>query len=92
MESAAAGGDTYSVEETLVVDSVATIVGTLVGCPFPGAVFIGHPAYKKMGARCGYLALNSSARDSCFRTIAAAQNAHLGKFLAIIDFSCWISS
>merc|ERR1719171_1616161 len=61
VESAAAGGDTYSVEETLVVDSVATIAGALVGCPFPGAVFIGHPAYKKMGARCGYLALNFSA-------------------------------
>lgn len=69
VESAQAAGDTYDISGTLIIDSLATIIGALFGCPFPGAIFIGQPAYKKMGARCGYLVLNFSftAVIACFQ-------------------------
>jgi AGZA family xanthine/uracil permease-like MFS transporter len=59
IESAHAAGDHYDFGHSLIIDSVATMFGALVGSPFPTAIFIGHPAYKKMGARTGYLLLNS---------------------------------
>lgn len=54
VESASAAGDEYNVREVLVVDGVNSIVGTMLGCPFPNAVYIGHPGWKAVGGRVGY--------------------------------------
>lgn len=54
VESAEAAGDEYPVRLCQVADGAGTLIGALFGSPFPTTVYIGHPAYKKLGARCGY--------------------------------------
>lgn len=54
VESAEAAGDRYPVRRAQVLDGLGTIVGGLFGSPFPTTVYIGHPAYKRLGSRSGY--------------------------------------
>lgn len=54
VESASVAGDEYNVREVLIVDGVNSIVGTILGSPFPNAVYIGHPGWKAVGGRIGY--------------------------------------
>ncbi len=54
VESAEAAGDHYPVRSCQWMDGVGTMVGALFGGPFPTTVYIGHPAYKRLGARSGY--------------------------------------
>jgi AGZA family xanthine/uracil permease-like MFS transporter len=58
VESANTAGDNYPIRETMIVDAIASALGGLFGCPYPNCVFIGHPGYKRMGARMGYSLLN----------------------------------
>lgn len=59
VESARTAGDNYNIRETMVVDALASFFGAVFGCCYPNCVFIGHPAYKRMGARQIYSLLNS---------------------------------
>ncbi len=61
IESAAAAGDDYPVRPSLVVNGLGTLAGALFGSPFPTSIYIGHPAWKKLGARAGYSVLNGVA-------------------------------
>jgi AGZA family xanthine/uracil permease-like MFS transporter len=61
IESAAAAGDEYPVRPSLVVNGLGTLTGALFGSPFPTSIYIGHPAWKKLGARAGYSLLNGVA-------------------------------
>jgi adenine/guanine/hypoxanthine permease len=54
VESAAAAGDNYSLRQILLADGIGAIVGSLLGSPFPPAVYIGHPGWKAVGGRIGY--------------------------------------
>ncbi|MDP3208215.1 MAG: hypothetical protein Q8M65_03620, partial [Rhodoglobus sp.] len=54
VESAAAAGDRYSARAVLTADGLGAIVGSFLGSPFPPAVYIGHPGWKKVGGRIGY--------------------------------------
>ncbi len=54
VESAEAAGDRYNVRTCQIMDGVGTMAGAICGAPFPTTVYIGHPAYKRLGARCGY--------------------------------------
>lgn len=54
VESAEAAGDGYNVMACQVMDGVGTMAGALFGSAFPTTVYIGHPAYKRLGARAGY--------------------------------------
>lgn len=54
VESAEAAGDSYNVRSCQIMDGLGTISGTIFGSTFPTTVFIGHPAYKKLGAKSGY--------------------------------------
>lgn len=56
--SARKAGDKYGVRETMVSDGFGTLIGALFGTPFGTSVYIGHPAYKKMGAGIMYSVLN----------------------------------
>lgn len=56
VESAEAAGDAYPVRTCQVADGAGTMVGALFGSTFPTTVYIGHPAYKKLGSRLGYAA------------------------------------
>ena len=58
IESASAAGDEYPVRPSLVVNGLGTLAGALFGSPFPTSIYIGHPAWKKLGARAGYSVLN----------------------------------
>ena len=61
IESAAAAGDEYPVRASLIVNGLGTLAGALFGSPFPTSIYIGHPAWKKLGARAGYSVLNGAA-------------------------------
>lgn len=54
VESAEAAGDHYPVGLCQVTDGVGTMIGAVFGSPFPTTAYIGHPAYKRMGAHAGY--------------------------------------
>jgi AGZA family xanthine/uracil permease-like MFS transporter len=58
VESAAAAGDRFAPFPTMIVNGVATMAGALLGSCFPTTVYIGHPAWKALGARQGYSILN----------------------------------
>lgn len=47
-------GDEYSVRWSMVGDGVATMIAACCGSIFGMTVFIGHPAFKKIGAKIGY--------------------------------------
>jgi AGZA family xanthine/uracil permease-like MFS transporter len=54
VESASAAGDNYSLRNILLADGIGAIVGSILGSPFPPAVYIGHPGWKTVGGRIGY--------------------------------------
>jgi AGZA family xanthine/uracil permease-like MFS transporter len=54
VESAAAAGDSYNLRSVLLADGIGAVVGSALGSPFPPAVYIGHPGWKKAGGRTGY--------------------------------------
>ena len=53
-ESAAAAGDEYRTRDILLTEALATILAGLCGGVVQNTPYIGHPAYKVMGARAGY--------------------------------------
>jgi AGZA family xanthine/uracil permease-like MFS transporter len=53
-ESAAAAGDEYRTRDILLTEAVATLLAGLFGGVVQNTPYIGHPAYKSMGARAGY--------------------------------------
>jgi AGZA family xanthine/uracil permease-like MFS transporter len=58
LESAEAAGDRYPTRPSLLVNGLATIGAACLGSAFPTTIYIGHPAWKAMGARSGYSVLN----------------------------------
>jgi adenine/guanine/hypoxanthine permease len=53
-ESAVAAGDEYRTRDILLTEAVATIIAGSCGGVIQNTPYIGHPAYKAMGARAGY--------------------------------------
>ncbi|MGO8797650.1 MAG: regulator [Roseiarcus sp.] len=54
VESASAAGDDYDLRSILLADGIGAVVGSVLGSPFPPAVYIGHPGWKAVGGRIGY--------------------------------------
>jgi AGZA family xanthine/uracil permease-like MFS transporter len=54
VESASAAGDSYDLRKILLADGIGAMVGSILGSPFPPAVYIGHPGWKAVGGRIGY--------------------------------------
>ncbi len=54
IESSEAAGDTYNTQESMLVPGIGTLIGALLGSPFPTIIYIGHPGWKSVGARVGY--------------------------------------
>jgi AGZA family xanthine/uracil permease-like MFS transporter len=61
LESAEAAGDHYETRPSLLANGIGTLVAALFGSAFPTTIYIGHPAWKAMGARAGYSTLNGVA-------------------------------
>ncbi len=53
-ESAIVAGDEYRTRDILLVEAVATVLAGSCGGVIQNTPYIGHPAYKAMGARAGY--------------------------------------
>jgi AGZA family xanthine/uracil permease-like MFS transporter len=53
-ESAASVGDEYSTGQIIAAEGLATLVGGIAGGVIQSTPYIGHPAYKAMGARSAY--------------------------------------
>lgn len=61
IESAEAAGDAYPPRPCLIVNGLGTMAASFFGSPFPTSIYIGHPAWKRMGARASYSVLNGVA-------------------------------
>jgi AGZA family xanthine/uracil permease-like MFS transporter len=53
-ESAVAAGDEYSTRDVLLTEALATMLAGACGGVIQNTPYVGHPAYKAMGARAGY--------------------------------------
>jgi AGZA family xanthine/uracil permease-like MFS transporter len=72
VESASAAGDSYNLRKVLLADGAGAIVGSMLGSPFPPAVYIGHPGWKAVGGRVGYsLATGICIALVCFLGLTA---------------------
>jgi AGZA family xanthine/uracil permease-like MFS transporter len=72
-ESARVAGDDYKTRDILLVEALSTLLAGLTGGVAQSTPYIGHPAYKAMGARAGY-------------TIATGLFVGLGGILGYISF------
>ncbi|MGF1530844.1 MAG: NCS2 family permease [Puniceicoccaceae bacterium] len=61
IESAAAAGDPFPERPCLLVNGLGSLAASLFGSPFPTSIYIGHPAWKQIGARYHYSILNGIA-------------------------------
>ena len=59
IEAAAAAGDSYQPRPLLLMNGVGSLGAACFGSPFPTSIFLGHPGYKKIGARAGYSTINA---------------------------------
>lgn len=58
IESAEAAGDHYKTFPSLMANGIGSVVAALFGSVFPTTIYIGHPGWKRLGARSGYSSLN----------------------------------
>jgi AGZA family xanthine/uracil permease-like MFS transporter len=58
LESADAAGDAYPTAPSLTVNGLGSLVAAGFGSCFPTTIYIGHPGWKRLGARAGYSILN----------------------------------
>lgn len=72
-ESAIAAGDEYRTRDVLLTEAVATVIAGACGGVIQNTPYIGHPAYKAMGARAGY-------------TLATGLVIGLGSAVGVISF------
>src|SRR5262245_23625029 len=90
VESAAAAGDNYNLRKILLADGIGAIVGSMLGSPFPPAVYIGHPGWKAVGGRIGYsLATGLFIAVVCFLGLTALL-LNLIPLLAILPILLYI--
>lgn len=59
LESAEAAGDRYETRSSLLANGFGCLIAAGFGSAFPTTIYIGHPAWKRMGARHGYSLLNA---------------------------------
>ncbi|MEW6778223.1 MAG: NCS2 family permease, partial [Bdellovibrionota bacterium] len=58
IESAEAAGDSYPALPSLAVNGLGSLAAAAFGSCFPTTIYIGHPGWKRLGARAGYSILN----------------------------------
>jgi AGZA family xanthine/uracil permease-like MFS transporter len=58
IESAEAAGDRYKTFPSLMANGIGSVAASLFGSAFPTTIYIGHPGWKRLGARSAYSALN----------------------------------
>eukprot|EP00126_Sphaerothecum_destruens_P002620 Sdes_comp16042_c0_seq2m5248 len=58
LTSAEGAGDRFSTNPTIIVNGGLMTLSAFIGNPFPTTLYIGHPMYKRLGARAAYSLLN----------------------------------
>ena len=58
IESAEAAGDRFQTFPSLMANGIGSVAAALFGSVFPTTIYIGHPGWKRLGARSGYSVLN----------------------------------
>jgi AGZA family xanthine/uracil permease-like MFS transporter len=58
IESAEAAGDRFPTFPSLMANGIGSVVAALYGSVLPTTIYIGHPGWKRLGARSGYSVLN----------------------------------
>ncbi|MBM4396727.1 MAG: MFS transporter [Deltaproteobacteria bacterium] len=76
-ESARVAGDEYRTRDVLLVEAFATLAAGLCGGVAQSTPYIGHPAYKAMGARSGYVIATA---------LAVGVGGALGVLGALVDW------
>ncbi|CAF1350921.1 unnamed protein product [Adineta steineri] len=72
IESAKRSGDFYPTREAMFADGMGTIIASLFGSIFGMTIYIGHSAFKKMGAKQAYSIIHGLAYlPLCFLGITA---------------------
>src|SRR5213075_264937 len=70
-------------------DGLGAVVGSMLGSPFPPAVYIGHPGWKAVGGRIGYsLATGVAIALVCFLGLTALLLAII-PLVAILHIAEW---
>lgn len=54
IESAHAAGDPYNTRNVMMANGLSSILGCMLGNPFPVTVYVGHAGWKAMGASIAY--------------------------------------
>lgn len=80
IESAEAAGDRFGTAPSLAVNGIGSLCAGLFGSCFPTTIYIGHPAWKSLGAGCGYSIANGLFFTACF---ACGAGALLGRLIPI---------
>jgi AGZA family xanthine/uracil permease-like MFS transporter len=70
IESAEAAGDAFPARPALLANGVGTLLASGFGSCFPTTIYIGHPGWKRLGARIGY-----SVYDGIFVTLICLTGA-----------------
>ncbi len=58
LESAEAAGDRYATRSSLLMNGVGTLCAAAFGSAFTTSLYVGHPAWKGLGARTAYSTIN----------------------------------
>jgi AGZA family xanthine/uracil permease-like MFS transporter len=61
LDSAEASGDRYETRPSLLMNGIGTLCAAAFGSAFTTALYIGHPAWKGLGARSAYSTFNGLA-------------------------------
>lgn len=54
IEAAAISGDEYNTRNVMLANGFSTVLGNVMGNPFPVTVYVGHAGWKAVGAGLGY--------------------------------------
>ena len=90
IESAEAAGDVFPTGPSLAVNGIGTIAAALFGSCFPTTIYIGHPAWKSLGARAGYSWLNGLVMSAICLTGTVAVISRVVPLEAGIGIVLWI--
>ncbi|RYU63194.1 NCS2 family permease [Methylolobus aquaticus] len=90
LESAEAAGDRYETRPSLLANGVGSLVAASFGSAFPTTIYIGHPAWKTMGAGTGYSVLNGLAMSLLCFTGAYAWVLRIVPVEATLGILLWI--
>eukprot|EP00939_MAST-03C_sp_MAST-3C-sp1_P000039 g39.t1 len=89
-EAAHSVGDNFPIQQTLLMDACLSIFCALCGSPFPTQIFIGQPAFKAMGVRCGYTFMTAVTLFLIGVTGLMKAIIHVVPVAAGVGFLMWI--